>query len=265
MNDEKKHLVLVSGASGALGKVYVSRFARLPSTEVIGITRKVLEPIAEQPYQNIGYLTLDLEDGHACEEKLSVLSLECICEVLFIHPVGKFKFEECKPAKDEDADGIDEEVMRSNYDTFVNGITPVVRKIAEEQDKGITLTMCGFGSISDKYNIPFWRSYTQSKNRLRKYMRNIVLDKDTEGCFRALFINVSTTHTDNESVLRPHADRTYWLTPEEIADRSVSYLLNPVGRWQEIEIYKKAPWFTPGYYTNLPLVLERWKREMGRE
>ncbi|MEM1170719.1 MAG: hypothetical protein AAGJ08_16960 [Cyanobacteria bacterium P01_H01_bin.35] len=55
-----------------------------------------------------------------------------------------------------------------------------MEKLNEEHQAGrkITLALCGFGSISDKYKIPFWRSHTYAKDTLRQYIKDLAKSKD---------------------------------------------------------------------------------------
>jgi hypothetical protein len=86
----------------------------------------------------------------------------------------------------------------------------------------------------------------------------------SNGYLRSLFVNVSTTDTGNENLLRPCADKTYWLKPEEIVQITAPLLLHPAANWNEVDIYKKSPWFRPEIY-DPSAVLERWMKQMGTD
>lgn len=188
-----------------------------------------------------------------------------------IHGVGKFKYEsECEIAALGTTEAeIDDEIFSSNYHTFVNIAEPLIKKLNQEHNQGsqTTLALCGFGSITDKYKIPFWRSYTYAKDSLREYIKELAKSKEWRGLIRGRFINVSTTYTGNENKLRPYAtveEKKYWLKPETIVDRAIAPLesLNPL--WQEIDVYEPLPGFKPQeYYTNFQEIKSKWQRQTG--
>ncbi len=249
-------LVIVSGATGTFGRAYLEYFKGQPNTRCVSITRTLF---GEHGIQNI--LT-DLLDAESVADHISNLSLADISEVVLVHPVGKFKFEkDGLPDGDCDGDGIDDEVYNSNVLTFQNIATPLLKRI-EAEGRPVPVLFCAFGSISDKYKIKFWNSYTESKNILRKWLGELVCNNP--GKVRGLFINVSTTNTTNENILRPFADKEKWLSPEEVVERSVPFI-ESAHEWKEVEVYKPASGFGPEYYLDTKRVLEKWNTEMGRK
>ena len=172
-----------------------------------------------------------------------------------------FKFEMFGfPGVDKDKDGIDDEVFASNVLTFLHIFNALKQKV--EKIKGLRFTICAFGSISDKYNIPFWKSYTKSKDFLRGVIKSAALN-DKSKLIRAIFVNVSTTDTGNERNLRPYANRKYWLKPKEIVKASLPLILKKKDIWNELNIYKPNPNFDPTWYTNHENVLKRWEMQIG--
>ncbi|MEC4853908.1 MAG: SDR family NAD(P)-dependent oxidoreductase, partial [Jaaginema sp. PMC 1079.18] len=218
----KTRMAIVTGASGAVGACYVKHFVQEKNTKCVAISRSNLETT------EIIQFKVDLLDDIKTREAIEQLDLSEISDLILVHGVGKFKYEDLEslPHLKRDRHQIDDEVFSSNYHTFVNVVNPLVEKLNEEHQCGrkTTLALCGFGSISDRYKIPFWRSYTYAKDTLRKYIKDLAKSEDWKGLIRGRFINVSTTDTGNENKLRPNAtveEKQYWLKPEKVVDCSI--------------------------------------------
>jgi NADP-dependent 3-hydroxy acid dehydrogenase YdfG len=256
-----KKLIVISGANNALGRAYLDYFNK-KNCKCLGLSRSRVD----KKYRNAQFLNdLNLLDKEKTKSEIEKIPLRGMSEVIFIHCVGKFKFEERGvPNIDTNKDGIDDEVYNTNVITFLNVVEPLIIKLGEQAKKGssISFTMCGFGSISDKYNIPFWQSYTKSKDALRNFIRYLTRRKKTEGFIRGIFINISTADTGKENELRPFADKKYWLKPKEIVSQSINHILDDRLKWKEIDIYKPMPNFNKNYYHDLRKILNKWKREM---
>ena len=257
-------LVIVTGASGALGHCYVQHFLSEENTTCVAMARSRLETQAS-------YYQINLLNREDSAQIIYGLDFTLFSDVILIHAVGQFKYEGSDgiPDVDFDQDGIDDEVLASNYDTFVNIAAPIVEKITQQHQKGreMTLALCAFGSITDKYKLPFWQSYTHSKNVLRRFIQDTIKSSPLEGRVRGRFINVSTTNTGNENKLRPFAteiDRKFWLQPEKIVSESMQPIecLHPL--WQEIDMYEAIPGFDPkDYFCNHEKIKAKWERQMG--
>lgn len=252
--EKKAKLAIVTGVTGKLGETYLERLAKLPNVKCIGFARR--NP--EEKYDGVEYKFADLLKKSEIQREISRIDVKKFSEIVFIHPVGMFKFELAGfPGHDLNKDGIDDEVFSSNVLTFLH-VFRAIKKKAREND--LRLTVCAFGSISDKYHVPFWASYTKSKNKLRRIIKfNAVHDRRIRG----IFVNVSTTDTGNERNLRPCADREYWLKTEEIVRASLPIILNKKEKWCEINVYKPHPDFNSTWYTNHENVLNRWKNQMN--
>ncbi len=198
---------------------------------------------------------VDLLDEVATENTLSQVDFSIYGEVVLIHAVGKFKFEKTSSQKiDLNEDGIDDDVYATNVLTLKNTLKGILNHIKQQK----TLKICVFASVSDKYEIPFWASYTKAKNVLRGYLRELSSTSQVD----ALVVNVSSVDTGNENLLRPHADRTYWLQPKQIVLAALPKLLNLSG-YQEIDVLNKKPGFNEKYYLNHEEILKKWEQEMG--
>jgi len=249
-------MVLVSGASGTLGRAYLEHYQGESGVRCIGIARR------DVSIPNVSILKADLLGTAETAAAINRLSFEGVEEVVLIHPVGMFKFEEDgKPAVDLDGDGVDDEVLASNIATLDNILNPLREKIAST-GKHIPLTLCAFGSLSDSYAVKYWKSYSRAKNMLRSHMRKLSSDRENE--IRCVFFTVSTVNAEKERELRPFADAQYWLATEELVARSVPHI-DQAKSWEEVDIFNPMPGFKPEYYSDHDAVRTRWSREMGRK
>lgn len=257
-------LAIVTGASGALGACFVQHFLEEENTQCVALSRSDLDTEAL-------HFKVDLLDKKGVEAAIKQLDLSQFDDVILVHGVGKFKYEDLEPLThlEGDRQKVDDEIFSSNYHTFVNVVTPLVEKLNQEhkRERQTTLALCAFGSVTDKYKIPFWRSYTYAKDTLRKYIKDLAKSKDWKRLIRGRFINVSTTDTGNENKLRPCAtteEKQYWLKPEKILDRAIEVIEEIDTLWSEIDVYEPMPGFDPeSYYSDTQQIKEKWQRQMG--
>lgn len=238
----------MSGASGSLGEAYLDYYRTL-GCDLIGLSRTV----PNKKFENVTYFYADLLNQSMVKNMVHSLNLEGITNITYVHPVGKFKFE-------EKFQNLDQKVYDSNVQTFVNLVEPLLElnNPSKTDKRRCNINLVAFGSISDKYNVPFWKSYSYSKNVLRMYMYNLSCQNDD---VKSLFINLSSVKTRNESKLRPYANTSYWITTEEIVMRSVKEF-SFLEKWKEIDIFNVSPNYSPEIYTNHTKIFERWMEEM---
>ncbi len=257
-------LAIVTGANGSLGKAYVERFSGLDDYKCVIVSRSK----TESKQKNVVYLEgTDLLDADKVKSEIDKkVPLAGCREILFVHPVGKFKFERWqRPENDHDKDGIDDEVYASNITTFTNIEEPLI-KFASQEGNVRDLLVCGFGSVSDRYKVPFWQSYSKSKDILRQHISTLTRQSGNTLKIRGVFINVSSVNTKNENELRPNADKTNWLESEEIVDDSFDILTTKQRiRNLEMDVFKCIPGFNPDIYYSPQNVWERWIHEMGEK
>jgi short-subunit dehydrogenase len=241
-------IFIVSGASGKLGEAFIDLLKQQGKT-VYALSRKDVATHADN------FLFADLLKEHEVENALMTVDFRKYKEVVLIHTVGKFKFEGIgTEIIDENGDGIDDEVFDTNVITTKNLLKVLLPLVAENT----TVKVCAFASVSDKHDVPFWSSYTRAKNILRGYLQTLYEEQQ----LFALVVNVSTVDTGNENTLRPNADKTYWLHPNEIAEKIIPEL-NSLNGYREIDIIKGKPDFEENYYIDHDKLLEKWRREMG--
>lgn len=241
-------LFIVTGASGKLGATFIASLKE-GNNEVCALSRKPIETQADTTF------VVDLLDEAQIDSVFNTSDLSGFTEIILIHTVGKFKFEGVDSAiSDTDGDGIDDEVYATNVITTKN----ILKHLLAHKEKETNLNVVAFASVSDKHDVPFWSSYTRAKNILRGYLQTLSEEKQIS----ALMVNVSTVDTGNENLLRPNADKTYWLNPQEIIERVLPELAALTG-YREMEIIKKKPDFDENYYLDHEALLEKWRKEMG--
>ena len=254
-------LVVITGANGALGKAYIQKFSHIDDYKCVAVSRTK----TESKHENVIYIeNTDLLDAYKVKTEIDKKVPIAICdEILFIHPVGRFKFERWqRPEIDNDKDGIDDEVYASNCTTFLNVEEPL-SLFASQEGSIDDFAVCGFGSVSDRYKVPFWLSYSKAKDVLRQNISTLARQNGKNLKVRGVFINVSSVNTENENKLRPNADKTYWLSPSEIVDDSFDILTQKQRiRNVEMDVFKYIPGFDPEIYYSPQVVWDRWMHEM---
>lgn len=247
-----KNLIIVSGATGDLGKAYLNYYKNQLNSRCYGISRRK----EYVPLENVDYLISDLENEQTTKNQVDFIDFRDVSKITYIHPVGRFKFEETGyPEIDSDNDTIDDEVYRSNINTFHNVVKPLISK----RNQNCPLTLVSFGSISDFYNVPWWGSYSKSKLILRKDMREL---SKLENQVNSIFINLSSVKTSNEFKTRPYADTKYWISPKDIVSKTRDIIENPMQKYLELDVYNESPEYHEGYYKNHNALKTKWKKEM---
>lgn len=249
-----QRLVIVSGASGALGVEYLRHYSQ--DSTCVGLFRS--DP--PELLKNVQYHRADLSDRQAIRELLhSITLLGPFTDVVLVHPVGKFKWEEAGPQNDQDGDGIDDEIYHSNVVTFENLSIPLLQL---QQSQGWNLILLAFGSLSDRENVPFWQSYTKAKNRLRRLMKEIGSVERRVFC---KFVNLPTVSTGNENRTRPHADQTFWMSPKEVVEATIDIVEDRSRPFQEEDRFRVSPLFWVGYYADHKAIYRNWYFAMHGE
>ena len=251
----RSRVLVVTGGAAAMGRAYLDHFATLPGWRGVGVTRS--RALESSPHAFVA--GVDLLDADVTSRSLQRLASHGADELVLVHAVGSFAFEaDGHPRCDDDCDGIDDTVYHSNVTTFVNAARALLELA---RSSCCRLTLCAFGSVADRYRVRQWQSYTRSKDLLRAFIRNTTAH--APGSVRGVFVNVSTTDTGNERVLRPFADARHWLTPSEVAMASAPYLTRWRDGWVELDVVNTDHRISPEDHYAEERVLARWYREMG--
>lgn len=182
-------------------------------------------------------------------------------ELVYLHLIGKFRFEDKNhPIIDQNGDGIDDETFSTNVTTFRNVKQSLSNYL--EQNPSSKVKIIGIGSVADLYDLPFWHSFTRSKNELRKEFRLMYGNPQTYGRVSALIVNVSTVSGTQLATERPYISKEFCLSPQEVAEQSLPYILDTKPSFLEISLIKPNPSFMDPEYLALENLRKRWYHEM---
>ena len=249
---KSKRNFIIAGINGEIGSEFAKRLQDFGN--LYGISRK------ENKVEGIKYEHLrgDLLIDKDVERVFS--NLDISGDLTYIHLPGKFQFQdENHPITDKNNDGIDDETFATNVETFSN-IKPYLLKYLEKNPKN-KLKIIAIGSTSDLYDIPYWHSFTHSKNELRKEFRSVYGNLNTYGRVSSLFINVSTVDGSQLAGERPYISKEFTLNPEEILNESLYYILDDKPSSLEISVLKPNPDFEKDFL-NIEKLKKRWYGEM---
>jgi len=248
----KNKLIIISGASRGIGKSFLDKYKKQNKfNTIIGLNRT----------GSSGY-KIDLTNKNETKKFIEKINVNEVSRIIYIHAIGIDKFEpEGKPQKDSNNNGIDDEIYQSNVTTFLNLAKPLIKKISKEN---IQTTICNIGSISDIYNVPYWQSFTKSKNIVRQFSKSI-----KEQNINSVILNTSSTLDEKLNTFgRINANIDYWQTSKELVNKSFelldkSYLLKT--KYLEADFIKENPDFREDYFTNLQKLYKHWQKELGYE
>ena len=240
----KRSVVVVCGASGDLGKAYLTHYAANGET-CYGLTRNEAADV-----KSVNYIKTDLLDKDETRRRVRDVETSGADELLIIHAVGKFKWE-----GNNQYTFTDQDVMASNLNTFRNAAGPLM-----EMNTSLPIKIVAFGSLSDTYSVPMWRSYSRAKLALRRERRDIA--RDSAGVV-SVFFSIGSINTESERRMRPYADTAFWIKPEDVVAKSAEPIENAELPYTEIDIFEPWPDYYPGYFGDFKALREKWEREMG--
>lgn len=194
----RERTFVIAGINGDIGIEFARRLQG--HGKLYGISRKKdkLEGII---YNHIKCDLLKPQEIQGMFSNLGYLG-----DLTYIHLPGKFQFQdENHPITDINNDGIDDDTFRTNVETFRNVMPNLFEYLSKYPETNLKLIT--IGSTSDLYNIPYWHSFTHSKNELRKEFRKMYGHPATYGWVGSLFINVSTTEGKQLSGERPYISK----------------------------------------------------------
>ncbi|MDO8481059.1 MAG: hypothetical protein Q7S65_04555 [Nanoarchaeota archaeon] len=238
---------IVTGCTSEFGEAYVN-VLESAGYPVVGISRSAHES------GNHEHVSLDLSDSQATARFVHKRDLAGLEHLVLVHGVGSFVFEE-HPGP------MDLEAYTSNYLTFMHLAEPLRYRVMHETRA--QLTVVSFGSVSDRYEVPFWQTYSRCNRQRKEKLRDWAVQ--SHGRISAVFITLATIDTRCQREMRPHADRAYWASPQSVAEKTLPAILSPSGYWAELAPFAPPPErLTDAYYANLPAIRDKWMREMGR-
>lgn len=258
MNKNKK-LFIVAGSAGEIG----GEFCRIlveQKEEVIAIVRN--RPV-EITSQYLTSISCDLTDSRSIETSMEKNDFSKYGKITFIHTIGTDKYDPRGYPETKKMRTIDPGVYDTNVNTFkypLRYLTSILSKI-RANGTPIIFKVVMIGGIPDKFTPFVIEGFCEAKNICREYIRSAVsLFPDW---ISGLSINISSTITRAALQVRPHADLTYWLKPEEVVQCSIESLCRDETGFSEIEVFKSSPDFRPGYYEDPKALYEKWSHDTG--
>jgi hypothetical protein len=249
-----KRLVFVLGATSEIGLEYLNYFSK--EDHVIAISRRgVLEN------KNITSLICDLTNRDLTKEVISNIDISKYSNISVLHFIGSDVFENKSYPKLTGITTINSLVYNTCVNSFKYPLEIIIDLIKKQRNigKNINLSLLMLGAISDRYEIPFFISFRESKNIIRSYISNL---SNGSTWIKGFVLNVSTVNTKLTRNYRPYADKAYWLVPKDVLNGSIDKILNQKNKFEEIDIYKFDPNFENDYYSNNDKIYKKWIKEM---
>lgn len=243
---------VIAGVNGDLGQEFAKRLSDYG--QVYGLSRGKRK--VERRYEHLCADFLKPSEIAHAFRRITPAS-----RLIYLHMIGKFRFEDEKhPIEDVNGDGVDDSTYRTNVLTFANALPFLTEHL--ERDNKNTLSIVGIGSTSDLYGVPFWQSFTRSKDELRKEFRRIYGLPEFYGRVRTLMVNVSTVDGSQLADERPYISREFCLTPGEVVTQSLEDVLDTKSKSIELSIIKPHPEFRKPDFLSIENVRQRWYRDM---
>lgn len=250
---DREKTFIIAGINGEIGTEFAKRFQGLG--KIYGISRKIdhVEGI------NYDHVKCDLLKKDNVQNMFD--SIDLSGELTYVHLPGKFYFQdENHPIKDRVGDGIDDEIFSTNVKTF-RTVMPYLIDYLIKNPKS-KLKLVAIGSTSDLYDIPYWHSFTHSKNELRKDFRSVYGTPEVFGRVSTLMINVSTVDGKQLNGERPYIKKQFLLTPKDILDNSLEYVLDNRSHSLEVSVLHPNPEFNRKDFLDNHAIKQRWYKDM---
>lgn len=255
-NSKQAKTYIIAGINGDIGLEFARRFENLG--RLCGISRK------QEKLENIAYEHFQADLLKPEDVDTMFKSMELSDDLTYIHLPGKFQYQdENHPITDSNNDGIDDDTFATNVETFRNVMPYLSTHLKTNIDS--RLKIIAIGSTSDLYDVPYWHSFTHSKNELRKQFRLMYGDPETYGRVGSLFINISTTDGKQLAGERPHISKQFVLKPSEILDQAFPHIVSTRPESLEISVLKPNPNFACEEYLDNREIKKRWYKDMYGE
>jgi hypothetical protein len=256
----KNNLVIVAGAAGDIGTAFCKAFSgmQIPALAIINNTPLLFDS------KIITKIKCDLSDSRSIAEAFKGIDFSQYDKITFLHLIGNDKYDSRGYPIIQKMATIEPDVYDTNVNTFkypFRYLLETIGNFRQATGKDIKLKTVLLGGIADKYGLFVIESFCEAKNICRQYMRSAV--ELNPNWVSGLSINISSMITRYSKKIRPFADITYWLTPDEVVKQSMDTLMMEGSGFKEIEIYKKSPQFKKGYYEDKEAIYHKWSKETG--
>ncbi len=258
--DDMKSLVVIAGVAGENGTAYAKRFVE-EGCDVVGIIRKTrVDGIDSDKFTQV---QCELSSSQSIEEAFVAVDLESYNRVVLLHTIGVDKFNPRNYPNITKMETIDPDVYNTNVNSFKYILRYVAGRVykANESGKRIAMKTAIIAGVADKHTPFVIEDFCEAKLILRGYLHSYT-DIFPEW-FSGLSINVTSTVTKSALAVRPNADTTDWLTPDDVVDNSVSEIMSDSKVYKEVDIIKFSPNYVEGYYDNHHALYQKWSRETG--
>ncbi len=258
-------IIFVTGISNLIGFEYMKYYSYDDRHMIIGISRTQL---CNYGLQNSQEVQIDLLSNDQIISQLTpimnAIDWTHIKECILIHTAGKAKNDELgiHIINDANGDGFDDEMFDAQINTFENLHSFLVSSLEQKGVfNSIRMVLVGFTSLMDLRYSPLHKSMRAINNVMRQ--RFLALSQQYFN-YRAIIFFVSTIATEKELEYRKHADKTFWLSPEYLCNKSIPVIDDASVGYVPKKIFKNHPLYDV-YFKNesIEQLVERYKRETG--
>lgn len=260
MFKNKKILVIVAGAAGEIGEAYCRRISDL-GIDVIGVVRNHrVEGVLSENFRQVH---CQLDNSEMIRKVFDEIDIESYRSIIFLHSIGMDKFNPRNYPDISKLKTIDSDVYDTNVNSFKYLFRYLTKRVLSINSvrKEMVLKTAVISGVADMYAPFVIEDFCEAKLILRGYIRSYV-DKYPD-LFSGLSINITSTLTKSAAQVRPHADKSDWLSPDEVVSNSIGELLSIEFGYKEINLIKPSKRFIEGYYENEKLLYEKWVKETG--
>lgn len=258
--ERKKQLVIIAGVAGEIGTEFAKKLTD-SGMDTLGIIRnKNVSDINSPLFKTIA---CHLDDPDHVEQVFGQVDLNSFDRIIYLHTIGVDKFDprgypHVKPMKT-----IDEDIYNTNVNSFKYLLRTLASRVRDLNKNGanIELKTAIIAGASDKFTPFVIEGFCEVKFILREYIRSYV--SRFPEWFSGLAINVTSTVTKSAIAVRPYADTEFWLTPEEVVERSFDSLVSFNKGYEELDVIKFSPLYEDDYYENKEKLYTKWSRETG--
>jgi NAD(P)-dependent dehydrogenase (short-subunit alcohol dehydrogenase family) len=255
----EKRTFIVTGAQGNLGQNYLKALLKhAPHVHLYGLHRR---PLTGGEVPGVTYRQVDLNQRGAVEKALKNIAFDPDAGITLIHTVGMFRYEPegRPPAKyDQDGDGVDDDIYRSNVETTRNVLAALMHDRA-----AVKISVVAFSSIIKEHQFPHFSSYDKAKRIMETDVRELT---EAHPSVSAIVFNIPTLDTEAEHQIRPHAENSdTWLMPAQLVDYSLPEVCS-LGATHD-RGFREIDVFTQDLNFDLQTFIDdhaaRWQRETG--
>lgn len=258
--EHKKQLVIIAGVAGEIGTEFAKKLVE-NNIETLGIIRN--KSVSEIDSPLFKTVACHLDNPEHVEQVFGQIDLSVFDRVVYLHTIGVDKFDPRGYPHIKTMKTIDEDIYNTNVNTFkylLKFLGTEIRNI-RNSGKNIELKTAIIAGVSDKYTPFVIEGFCEAKFILREYLR-LYMER-FPSWFSGLSINITSTITKAALAVRPYADTEFWLTPQEVVEKSLNDLISNNQGYQEIDVIKFSPEYQDDYYENNEKLYTKWSKETG--